>query len=433
MHYKFATATLALYAGITLGQQQDLESILDSYANATKSSPRQERLYSVDIARAVLSSPCGRQFLTRYQSILNSTQQRPQQSQPAVFVPVDESFGSLGQLVRTGIFRLDCTGGESCTANPFVPIITEGRQRASSIVSCLPDLLAYHLVPNMTVSLNQTSASGGNGGNQTVSGQQQQQPPQQGQQWNVTVLETALNSTGLVQLSQNGSIPQVVLLNSTDNSYWLDFGYGRRGGARILKPNIQQQGPLQQQQPQNQNTIQVHLIDTVLIPPLPLNITLQLANLTEFASALNQTLNSTGGSQGRGFGFGRLGRFANQQQQPQSNNTLAGITVFAPLNSAFQQNQTSFNATRYIIPNQVLYANQTLFSAGSLNVTNAANETIPITVGSSSRNQTNQTSQEVDLTAQQQQQQNITFGNATVVYPNILIAEGVLHIIDNLI
>lgn len=88
---------------------------------------------------------------------------------------------------------------------------------------------------------------------------------------------------------------------------------------------------------------------------------------------------------------------------------LPGITVFAPLESLFQGNQTQIDLGGYVV-------NQTIYNNGSLNASapfTSLNGT-PLSITSDSN-------------------YTMRVGNATVLESNILLSNGVLHIIDSLL
>lgn len=301
-------------------------------------------------------------------------QQLQQQNQNyTIFLPIDQAFGTLGPLVRSGAFRVNCRDQQQqqCQSNPFISLATQNRGSLSSLMSCIPDILRYHLVLNNT--LNSTSSSSTNSSNPFS---------------NITILETALNSTVFVNLNGTG---QVLVANATQNGTLIQFGYQRPvrvvGPVLTINGNNSNSGNSGNSSSYNTSSGTIHLIDGVLIPPFPLNVTLQIANLTDFARAYQNNNNTS------------------------SNQTMSGMTVFAPLqsqsnNTNGNNNITDIDVNRYIIPNQVLYANSTIQST---NLTNAINETI-----------------QLQLT-----QDGLTYGNAPVIFANVPIAEGVLHILNS--
>jgi hypothetical protein len=300
-----------------------------------------------------------------------------------LFLPTDQAFGSLAWLLRSGAISIPCnqTSSSQCTSNPFIALTTENRGSLSALIACSSDILRYHLVPNNTFTVGGGGTSGSNGSTNSSSSN-----------GNVTVLMTALNSTAFVSLNGTG---QVLIVNNTQSGQsYVNYGYGRP--ARIVQSDIfvgssndTSSASTISSSDNSTNTSGgvIQLIDTILLPPLPLNVTLQVANLTDFAAALNST--SSDGSMSN------------------NNNNMTGITVFAPINSshdtatANSNSNTSIDPSQYIIPNQVFYINGTI---AQQNITNASNQTIQF--------------------SQSQ------YGSANIIYPNIPIAEGVLHIID---
>ena len=337
------------------GVLQQIRSTLQSRAN--------NNTFAI---QRVLSTNCG-QFIQR---AIQQQQQQQQQSNYTIFLPTDQAFGSLSPLIRSGAFMINCRSQQqqqdqnntACQSNPFIQLATQNRGSLSSLIACVPELLKYQIVPNNTLLFaSQQSGQSNATSNNPFS--------------NINVVETALNSTAFVNM--NGTA-QVLVFNSTNNGTFVTHGYGRP--ARIVGPaiDITAEGNRSSQYNMTRGTIM--LVDSVLIPPFPLNVTLQMYNLTDFANSISN--NNT-------------------------NNSTAGITVFAPLNSTSDGNTTDVN--RYIIPDQVLYANST--TPTQLNVTNANNETVPLQLDSASG--------------------QLMYGNVTVVVANIPVAEGVLHILNS--
>jgi uncharacterized surface protein with fasciclin (FAS1) repeats len=309
--------------------------------------------------RRILASDCGEIFERRISRASNFT----------LFLPSDQAFGSLVGLIRSGAIRISCRGrgprresnaqSRRCARNPFISFATENRGSLASLVACIPQVLDYHLVPdNMFLVSNgtgsQNSSSAYSLGSLGLN--------------NATVLQTALNSTAFVNLNGTG---QVLIVNATDQGNFVNFGVGPP--ARIVAPNLNVTNSST-----NATVGIVQLVDSLLIPPFPLNVTLKIANLTAFGQSVNNT--------------GVL--------------DMAGITVFAPVDAAAAN--ATIDAAHYIIQNDVIYANASLSIA---NVTNMANETLVITANNN----------------------QFTYGNATVIHPNIPISNGVLHIVDSLV
>lgn len=362
------------------------------------------------------------------------------------FAPSDTSFGQyLNMSGQMGAAEFNCstqgTNGSEiaqyCDPNNW-PV---SLQNVSfyNVSACSPLILQYHVVPEQVLNLTQQQQQqqGGYGQGQDQSGvglfkrfqrqfgsqQRLQQTSQNVTTLNVTVLETMLNDTRFVNLPQNSS--QVLILNQTDSGFYLRHGAWPESKVRVNESISGVNGI-------------AYIIDGPLFPPMNLTRSLEMLNMTNFSNAVQQISGQQQqqGNQSQGqfrqmaacqqgmaerlqnrqrqvqdrFRFGGIGGVGSSQgqQQQQGLDQMQGITVFAPLESILQ-NGTNFNATAYIIPNQVIYNN------GTLNQTSFQamdGSTLNITVGS------NYTMQ---------------VGNASVVESNILLSNGVLHIIDSII
>lgn len=257
---------------------------------------------------------------------------------------------------------------------------------------CIPLLLQYHLVPDQRLFLNSTSSSNSTG--------------------NVTSLRTALNDTRFVQLS---SVNQTMSSNSTDHIdtafQALLLNQTANGTASLYHGAWQPAQILTNETISGINGV-VYFIDNVLLPPANLTESLSMRpDTNQFLTALNQTLNSTSNESSSSNG---------NSTASMSNFTIAGwplqnVTIFAPQDSAF--NSSQFNITSYIIPNHVH-----LFTTGN---NTEGNHT---STGSYSMNMTNIQGQAI--LAQWDASGNATVNGVQVVEPNILISEGVLHLIN---
>lgn len=380
----------------------------------------------------LLRSYCGQEI----QRVLNN-----RTDNITFFAPSDTSFGQfLNMSGQMGAAEFNCstqgTNGSQiaqyCDPNNW-PVNLQNTS-FYNVSACSPLILQYHVVPNQVLNLTQQQSAAGQG--QPRAGlfsrfqrqfvaQQQIQGRQNVTTLNVTVVETLLNDTRFVNLPQNQS--QVLILNQTDSGYFIRHGAWPESRVRVNESISGVNGI-------------AYIVDGPLFPPMNLTRSLEMLNMTQFGNAVQQISGLQGGgqqSQGQfrqmvacqnpqgpaqrlqrsaqnqqkqlqnRFGFGGVGASQGQQQQ-QGLDQMPGITVFAPLESVLQNNG-SFNASGYIIPDQVIYNN------GTLNQTSFQaldGSTLNITVGS-------------NFTMQ--------VGNATVVEPNILLSNGVLHIIDSLL
>ncbi len=317
-----------------------------------------------------------------------------------LFAPSDSSLSQMFNMsFMMGAAEMNCSTrgqngsmiGEYCNPSSL-PLNITGLP-FFNVSSCSPLVLQYHLIPDQVLNLTDQQQSGKtqsgaiSGSRHGIYGLQSRIGGLNAtsQTLNVTVLHTMLNDTRFVKLSNNQS--QVLLLNQTTDGLYLR--HGAYPDARI-RVNETIHGV---------NGI-AYIIDGVLIPPYNLTATLQLKNLTQFANAVQQIQsqnNSISGSFSK-----QLRRFQQQQGSQQNIDHLEGITVFAPVDTSGPQ----FNASSYIIQDQVIYNNGT----------------------------TNQTSvKALDGSVYQlETDANYTMriGNVSVIESNILLSNGVLHIID---
>lgn len=337
----------------------NIAGLVEKLANRTEPDR-----YRLNVVYALLQTNCGSRIkdLLSEQGAVNRT----------VFLPVDEAFGSLSGIIRGGGLRLDCRG--NCTKNPFAALAGDqkgddnggGGDMLQNVLSCLPEMMAYHVVQNASIIFNTT--------NMTFIQSLQHQRQNQNRTLNianVTVLETALNSSSaLVEMDQN----QVLIANSTNNATFLNYGY--QDPAMVIS------------EPLNATDGTVYLINRFLLPPLPLNATLLLANQTLF---LNNSLNALDSSQ-----------------------NYSNLTMFVPLDQAICPQQqgnctVNLNATDYIAQG-VLYANATLLN-GTM-VENLSNQKL-----------------QVNMT----QEFNVTVNGTPVAIPNVPFAGGVIHFLNGTI
>lgn len=336
----------------------------------------------------LLRSYCGQEI----QRVLNN-----RTANLTFFAPSDKGLSQLFDMsARMGAAEFNCSTsgkngseiGKYCDPNSW-PV---NLQNVSfyNVSACSPLILQYHVVPDERLNLTQSQSKqpsnmtfglGSFVARQSPFQQNQQQGSQQPEQTlNVTVLRTMLNDTRFVQLPQNQS--QVLILNQTSTGYYLRHGAWPE--ARVFV-----------NQTINGTNGVAYIIDRPLLPPLNLTRSLQMLNLTKFAQAMNQNQNSSSPMQGQG----------------QSYSNMTGITVFAPIDSAVngQNSSQQFNVSSYIIPDQVIYNNRTSQQNSSISVQAMDGQAYNISFG-----------------------QNFTmmYGNASVVESNILLSNGVLHIIN---
>lgn len=211
---------------------------------------------------------------------------------------------------------------------------------------------------------------------------------------NVSVLETALNSSVFVNFNTTGKSNatgsvlddasqegmdqeyttqgQYLVANSTNNATFLNYGFSNP--ARVISA------------PLNASDGVAYFIDQFLIPPLPLNATLNLANQTYF---LNNSLASSA---------------------DQANN-FTNVTILVPLDSVFNSTENeggneNINAANYILP-MIIYANETnanqTFTAMSNNILS------------------------LNLTSNF----SVSFNDVPVAVPNVPFSGGVLHFLNS--
>lgn len=338
------------------------------------------------------------------------------------FAPSDTSLGQmLNMSGRMGAAEFNCstqgTNGSQiaqyCDPNQW-PI---SLQNVSfyNVSACTPLLLQYHVVPDQALNLTQQMQ-------QSNSSQQQQQPAvgggifrrfqrQSGQQnggqqqqntVNVTVLHTMLNDTRFVNLPQNQS--QVLILNQTTDGFYLNHGAWPPARVRVNESISGVNGI-------------AYIIDGLLVPPMNLTRSLEMLNMTTFAQALQSQAGQQKSASGQFQQLiarqqpqsrqGAAGGSQSQQQEQQNIDEIQGITVFAPLEQTLSQTGQSFNLSRYIIPGQVIYNNGTALNQSSFQALDGSSYSISIDSNYTMR-----------------------IGNSTVVESNVLLSNGVLHIID---
>jgi uncharacterized surface protein with fasciclin (FAS1) repeats len=306
-----------------------------------------------------------------------------------VFLPSDKALAKYLDLNLTmGAASFNCsTQGRNASSiasfcDPNVWPLQFKNVTVQEFSPCSPLVMRYHIVPdqrlNLTQTQNQTSSSSSSMSPSFIGlqrgGQQQQSNPTNLNTLNVTVLHTGLNDTRFVILPNNQS--QVLILNQTNNGdYYLNHGFWPP--AKILV-NETVHGV---------NGI-IYLVDELLLPPMNVSRTLEGANLTAFMSSVNQS-----------------------QQMLKNLTQMQGVTIFAPSDSVIQGGSQTFNASAYIIPDVVLYNNGTMNNTTNLTALDGSSH--QVSFGGTGN-------------------YSMKFGSANVIQSNILMSNGVVHIIESL-
>lgn len=415
-----------LFFGLTYAQQQQQQegglgvqqgawngSLLDNLNN-------QFQLRNISL---LFRSYCGQEI----QRVLNN-----RTANLTFFAPSDSSLGQmLNMSGQMGAAEFNCstqgTNGSQiaqyCDPNQW-PI---SLQNVSfyNVSACSPLLLQYHVVPDQVLNitrqmLQSNSSQQQQPGGAAVGGifrrfqrqggaQAGQQSGESGQQntLNVTVLQTLLNDTRFVNLPQNHS--QVLILNQTNDGFYLNHGAWPPARVHVNESVNATNGI-------------AYIIDGLLVPPMNLTRSLEMLNMTSFSQALQsqQQQQKSARSQFQQLlarqqplgqqqsGGAAMGGQSQQQQQGENIDQMHGITVFAPLEQAISQSGgQSFNLSAHIIPGQIIYNNGTALNQSSFQALDGSSYSITV-----DRNYT------------------MRIGNSTVVESNILLSNGVLHIID---
>lgn len=294
----------------------------------------------LNITRSLLASPCGQS--------LNSTLAKISQNM-TVFAPTDSAWNSTFNLQSfPGFTNSSCSSSNSTVnANDCYRLLS-GNLSASNpqdFLDCVPWVFLYHFAPGsyeLMTSSNSTFASS----NASAS--------------SIMVVSTALNHT----LDGQDGV-QVIVANSTNSTYVLQSAANYT--ANVISANKAKNGYL-------------YMIDKVLIPPLPLNYTLEAFNATGFLPPGNSTL-------------------------PGLNATNSSLTAFVPQASNFTE---GFSYSSYIVP-EALYLNET--KSETLNLTSIGGDQLTFAIDASNRRAS-------------------INGTLFVTRANIPLAQGVLHFVS---
>lgn len=320
---------------------------------------------------------------------------------------ISGSGGGIGERLRGRIHSTQATCPVGCNSTA-----TNLNATSAELMPCLPQILQYHLL-NESLSFNNTSFGFLNRS-----------------EYNMTVLPTFLNSTCLVNLAnttgnvtemQESSNNQVLVFNITNrsnSSSEIDViqpgNFSSNFNVSILH-GINMPANVTVFDIQSSNGI-LHVIDALLIPP---------ANFTQTLNATYKNSTSTSSEIMSSSFNSTLPLFLNNTNLEMYAN-MSGITVFLPdpltisnsTSNSTSSSGTGFNITNYIF-NSLLYNNRTIESIGNLtspsvfiqqNLTNLNGENVTILFG--------------------RDNSMIFNGTSRVTQSNILMKNGVLHLID---
>ncbi|RKP21174.1 FAS1 domain-containing protein [Rozella allomycis CSF55] len=231
----------------------------------------------------------------------------------------------------------------------------------------LTNLLSYHLIPGQSLQLNVSNSSS----------QMLFHTPESRNQ-SVEIFYTALNDTQAVMLPGNNS--QVLIVhNHNDTNPYIKFG-------PYKEANVLQGG--------NATNGVWYSLDSVLVPPRNLSFTLLQANLTMMYSIL------------------KASNMSNQLEN------TPGVTLFAPIDSAFPSNFNASNMTmaNSFIQNYTVISNKTAYYSPLF-----LNNSIP-------QNEATMAGQNLSYTSQNWS--NITVNGSQIVNSDILTMNGVVQMID---
>lgn len=329
---------------------------------------------------------------------------------------------SLASNSSTSIIQQDgsCQAGIFASRNlsqiPFV-----------EISQCFPELFSYHIVPsvnNSIINIPPFSSSNNSSNSSIIPLGSMNQTNFDGKD---AIFETMLNSTQLVQLGNNSS--QVIALHQS-NDGGVDILHGAWPPARVVNSTTGTNGI-------------VYLIDQVLTPPVSLFNTLSRLNMTMMMQEIIRSNQTSLNLQPRVTIFAIPDSGLNSIGIGSSNNTNNG-------NSSISQQQSSlFNVSSYAVLDQVFYVNTSTAFIGNSTLNGSSNSIangngtmlLPPLGGEAMGNPNNSSAINMTLASLQAMDGTILnisidstgtirVNNSTIVQPNILTRNGVVHLLD---